>query len=155
MLTQKGLYAGILVALIVVLLGAMGNGLWNLPLDYTSWNYQMFRGICHQLPERSMSINGVTMAVNARCFGVFSGLTLAWALLPLVIPLLVRFRQEKKLLLFAALLQIIDNTAGRFNIWQSSNTGRFLMGLILGITVVTAIGSLFKNKEKKPGNNGN
>ena len=35
-----------------------------------------FAGLCHQLPERSFSIGGHTLAVCHRCTGIYSGLAI-------------------------------------------------------------------------------
>jgi uncharacterized membrane protein len=36
-----------------------------------------FASVCHQLPERSPSISGVTLAVCHRCYGIYWGLPIA------------------------------------------------------------------------------
>jgi uncharacterized membrane protein len=45
--------------------------------------YQLGALVCHQRPERSFHLDGVTMPVCARCFGLYAagaaGLLLAWA----------------------------------------------------------------------------
>lgn len=150
-MTNKALYVGVLIALIFLLAASLGSGLWNQPADYTSWPYRMFRGLCHQLPDRSLSINSIPMAVNARCFGLFSGLATGWLLLPLFLPLLKSLnRITIVIILFATGLQIIDYMAGRTGIWSSGNLARMAMGAILGFAVVTTIGGLFLKNINRP-----
>ncbi|MEX0771016.1 MAG: DUF2085 domain-containing protein [Balneolaceae bacterium] len=141
----KALYLGVLVGLMVLYVASLGSGVWNRPADYTGWPYRMFYGVCHQIPERSFAINGIPMAVNSRCFGIFSGLFLAWLALPLLIRTLQGRIWPVKILGVAVILQIIDFTGSQFAIWSSSNILRFAFGAVLGIAVVMVLTDSFKS----------
>src|ERR1041385_8256533 len=45
--------------------------------------YHFFSFICHQIPERSLHIEGEQLAVCSRCFGVYFGLVLGFAVYPI------------------------------------------------------------------------
>ncbi len=145
----KLLYILILTGLTYIFIASLGNGIWNRPTDYSDWQYKAFRGVCHQLQDRSFHINEVPMAVNSRCFGIFSGLLGAWVLLPalLVIPNLKRW--PGILLAIAVVIQIIDFTAGQFSVWNSSNFYRFFLGIFLGVALVSMLADQFKKPIKK------
>lgn len=145
----KLLYILILTGLTYIFIASLGNGIWNRPTDYSDWQYKAFRGVCHQLQDRSFQINETPMAVNSRCFGIFSGLLGAWVLLPalLVIPSLKRW--PGILLAIAVVIQIIDFTAGQFSVWNSSNFYRFFLGIFLGVALVSMLADQFKKPMKK------
>jgi uncharacterized membrane protein len=135
-----------LVGLVALFVISLGTGIWNQPVDYSNWNYRIFYGICHQIQDRSFHINGVPMAVNTRCFGIFSGLLAAW----LMVPYLAKITRKKKwpgiLLSVSVIIQVIDYTAGQLSIWNSSNFSRFFLGIILGIALVCMIADQFNQK---------
>lgn len=141
----KTLYFFIFAGLIFIFVASIGNGLWNRPLDYADWQYKVFRGVCHQMQDRSFFVNDVPMAVNTRCFGIFTGLLAAW----LWVPYLAGFTNGKKwpgyLLSIAVIVQIIDYTAGQLSVWNSSNYSRFFLGIFLGIAFVCMIADQFYN----------
>ncbi len=140
------LYIGILIGLTGLFLLSLGNGVWDRPAAYDSWNYQMFVGVCHQLPERSFTINGVPMAVNARCFGIFTALLAGWILMPAILRSGCNFRAAGTVLTLAVLIQIGDYMAGQFTVWNSSNFSRFLMGAILGAGFVYMVADQFRGQ---------
>ncbi len=85
-----------------------------------------FTILCHQLPERCLSIHGHDMLVCSRCAGIFAGLSLG-ALLPLAPRLLPHGRA---LVLGAIALNLVQ--------WASQlglpfwHTPRLLTGLAFG-----------------------
>ncbi|MEX0995099.1 MAG: DUF2085 domain-containing protein [Balneolaceae bacterium] len=143
----KNLYLGVLLGLVVLFVSSLGSGIWYEPADYTSWPYRMFYGVCHQIPERSFLINDVPMAVNSRCFGIFTGLLIAWLALPLLVRSLYGRNWPVKILGVAVILQIIDFTGSQLSIWNSSNPLRFVLGVTLGTAVVLVLTEAFKSKK--------
>lgn len=101
--------------------------------------YTFFSYICHQMPERSMHLVGHQLGVCSRCFGVYFGLFLGFAVYPLWrrvddIEPLPRFW------LFLSMVPIgIDWTLGMFEIWENNHLSRFVTGLILGFACATYI----------------
>lgn len=101
--------------------------------------YTFFSYICHQMPERSLHLAGHQMGVCSRCFGVYFGLFLGFAIYPLWrkvddIEPLPRFW------LFVSLIPIgIDWTLGMFGIWENTHLSRFITGAILGVACATYI----------------
>ena len=101
--------------------------------------YSFFGYICHQLPERSLHLDGGTLAVCSRCFGVYFGLLAGLAVYPLwrriddVEPL-------PRIWLFLSLVPItVDWSLTIFGIWDNTHLSRFLTGLILGVSCATYI----------------
>lgn len=143
------LYLFILVALGLLVAASLGGGPWGAGSTLQHWTGELFRGICHQNPLRSYSVNGVQMAVNTRCFGVFSGLLAGW----LMIPVMIRIKPGKSvivgILLFAVLLQIIDFSGNLFELWSNTNHSRFLAGTLPGIAAVLFISELFIQPDPK------
>lgn len=101
--------------------------------------YTFFSYICHQIPERSLHLAGHQMGVCSRCFGVYAGLFLGFAIYPLWrkvddIDPLPRFW------LFLSMVPIgIDWTLGMFGIWENTHLSRFITGAILGFACATYI----------------
>jgi uncharacterized membrane protein len=99
--------------------------------------YTFFGYICHQQPDRSFYILGEQFAVCSRCFGVYFGLLLGFAVYPLWrniddIEPLPRFW------LFLSLIPITIDWALTFlGIWQNTYLSRFITGLILGFACAT------------------
>jgi uncharacterized membrane protein len=101
--------------------------------------YTFFSYICHQMPERSMHLAGHQLGVCSRCFGVYFGLFLGFAVYPLWrriddIEPLPRFW------LFLSMIPIgIDWSLGMFGIWENNHLSRFITGAVLGFACATYI----------------
>jgi len=123
------------VALILTPAVAKANGLTAI----ASPLYHFFGYICHQIPSRSFHIAGEQFGVCSRCFGVYFGLLVGFAIYPLwrnitEIDPLPRFW------LFLSLIPIsIDWSLTIFGIWENTYASRFITGLILGIACATYI----------------
>lgn len=143
------LYCGILIALIFLFIISLGGGVWGAEHSIGHWTGKLLQGICHQNPDRSFLHNGIPMAVNTRCFGIFAGLLAGWA----AIPVMYRLRSKKDwtlwLLLFAVMLQIIDYSGNLAGLWVNTNHSRFIFGLLLGLSVPVFLSELFQPKTKK------
>ncbi|MEX2573765.1 MAG: DUF2085 domain-containing protein [Balneolaceae bacterium] len=139
----RALYFTVLGGLIFLVAASLGNGIADRPLDYSDWTYRAFRGVCHQLPERSFHIDGVPMAVNARCFGIFSGLLAGWLLIPAASARLFRQGWPGILLGCAVAVNVMDFSAGNLWVWNSSNFSRFFFGAFLGVGVVCMLADRF------------
>ncbi len=108
--------------------GSLGNSL-----------HSFFHYICHQIPERSFFIAGEQFGVCSRCFGVYFGLFLGFAIYPLwrrveEVEPLARFW------LFLSMIPIgIDWSLTVFGIWENTQLSRVTTGLILGVACATYI----------------
>lgn len=144
-MSNKGLYSGLWVALLLILLFSMGGGVWGANSTIGHWTGDMFRNLCHQDPDRSFFINHLQMAVNSRCFGVFAGLLFGWTLIPVFV--LSKFKKNPFLwLLFLALIiQIIDYMGNYYGLWVNNNESRLLLGCFLGFTASLSVYDLFKS----------
>lgn len=109
------------------------------PLTY------LFSFICHQLADRSLTINNSVMPLCARCTGIYSGFFISTLFqyarnrkvsqLP---PLFITFSS-----IIAILLMILESIGERLYWWESTNDARFLMGLILGSAISVLLLPLF------------
>lgn len=133
----------------MLVIASLGAGPWGAGSTLQHWTGELFRGICHQNPLRSYHINGMQMAVNTRCFGIFAGLLLTWVAIPAIIRLEMKKTIPLWLLLFAVMLQIIDFGGNYFGLWMNTNNSRFFAGLLLGTSVVLFISTLFKQQNNK------
>ena len=101
--------------------------------------YKFYSFICHQISQRSFHVAGEPFGVCSRCFGVYFGLFVGFAIYPLwrkidEIEPLPRFW------LFASMIPIgIDWSLTIFGFWENTHLSRLVTGLILGIACATYI----------------
>lgn len=142
-MTNRTLYTLILFALLMLVIASLGAGPWGAGSTLQHWTGELFRGICHQNPLRSYHINGVQMAVNTRCFGIFSGLLLGWVMIPVMVNMKLKKNIPLWILLFAVILQIIDFSGNILQLWINTNHSRFFTGSLLGVATALYISDLF------------
>lgn len=141
-------YGLILAGLSIMLILSLGGGVWGAEQSIGHWTGKLFEKICHQNPIRSFAFNGTPMAVNSRCFGIFSGLWIGWLMIPFFV-----YSTNKKVwtnwfLLLAVMLQIFDYM-GNHILWENNSFSRAVLGLLLGIAVSIFLSDLFQSKIKK------
>lgn len=99
--------------------------------------YGFYNYICHRIPDRSFFIAGEQFGVCSRCFGVYFGLFVGFA----IYPLWRRIEETEPLArfwLFLSLVPIgIDWSLTVFGVWENTQASRFITGLILGIACAT------------------
>jgi uncharacterized membrane protein len=140
------LYGVILVLAIIVVVIAMGGGMFNQSGPWPiQWQHQSFNSLCHQMADRSFWINGQPMAVCSRCIGIYGGFALGWMLLPLAPFLNVKeIASIKKIVVVMLLLNIIDATGDFLAFWQNTLTSRSVLGALLGsTTALIFVGDFF------------
>ena len=109
------------------------------PLLGLSSVYSFFSYVCHQMPDRSLHIDGHSMAVCTRCFGVYFGLAAGVLFYPLWRPI-EEIEPIRRFWLFLSLVPVtIDWSLTMFGIWENTHVSRFLTGLILGVACATFI----------------
>ncbi len=140
-------YLGILAVTTGIFITALGPGLFGSDpaFWYTSWQRVAFSSFCHQIPERSFSINGVQMAVCSRCIGIYGSLWFG----TLVLPLIGRFflpplSFRKHILVGSMVIIIIDVLGCLAGLWTDTNVSRLITGLFLGFSTAWVLtGNLF------------
>lgn len=101
--------------------------------------YSFFSYICHQLPDRSFHILGHQFGVCSRCFGVYFGVVLGFAIYPLWRPI-DEIEPLPRIWLFLSLIPIaVDWSLTIFGIWENTHLSRFITGMILGVSCATYI----------------
>lgn len=145
---NKKSYWLLLLAITIMVILSLGGGLWGAEQSIGHWTGKLFERICHQDPMRSFSVNGVPMAVNSRCFGIFLGLWAGWLSIPLFIQIHLQKYWKNWFLFLAVMLQIIDYT-GNHILWENTNATRAILGLLLGVAVTFFISDLFQTNNKQ------
>lgn len=94
--------------------------------------YEFCGYICHQIPARSFFIENHPLAVCARCFGIYLGLSGGAVLYP-ILRSVEKTEPFPWFWLFLAMIPMsVDWSLGYFEIWKNTHFSRFLTGLILG-----------------------
>lgn len=85
--------------------------------------------VCHQIPEKTISIMGRPLLVCSRCFGIYTGV-LAASFISLFISL--KKRLPVKYLIFSGIPMLLDVILYSVNVYYYSKMVAFLTGLLLG-----------------------
>jgi uncharacterized membrane protein len=94
--------------------------------------YEVFGKLCHQIPERSLHLEGHKFAVCSRCTGIYAGFALSVLCYPLARSL-KRVDTPRLLWLLLAVVPItVDWSLGFFDVWANTHLSRFLTGALLG-----------------------
>ncbi|MBO6795049.1 MAG: DUF2085 domain-containing protein [Balneolaceae bacterium] len=138
--SNQQLYYFLLVATGLLFVFSMGPGLFGDSKTMISWQHKIFHLVCHQDAFRSYSINGATMAVCARCFGIYSALFCGLVLAPIVAH--IRFVKRKRmvqLLVATIALNVVDVIANAAEIYTNTLHSRFILGVLFGLSVTALI----------------
>lgn len=142
--THLILYASLAVALFFLVLFSLGQVIWpEAAHGGKHWTESLFYGVCHQIPSRTFQVDGRLMAVNTRCFGIFSALFLSWLMMPFVRRFFGGGAWPGALLLVAIMVQIIDYSGNLMQLWINTNLSRFWTGALLGGAVPLYLADLF------------
>ena len=126
------------IVTIVVVLVWVGS-IVAAPLLGLSSVYSFFSYVCHQIPDRSLHLDGHSLAVCTRCFGVYFGLLAGVLIYPLWRPI-EEVEPIRRFWLFLSLIPVtIDWSLTMFGIWENTHISRFLTGMILGAACATFI----------------
>ncbi len=145
---HKLLYFVMLLALFGLVLVSLGGGLWGAEKSIGHWTGNLFRGVCHQMPDRSFMFNDVQMAVNSRCFGVFLGLLSGWILIPAAIYLIKQKTWVLWFLFLAVIVQIIDYSGNLLQLWENTNSSRAVLGWLFGLAAALTLFDQFQTNNK-------
>ncbi len=90
--------------------------------------------VCHQLPERSLWVDGYYLSVCARCTGIYLGFYIGYSVL--------HFRNTKSkgppnllVTLSMVLPIVVDGTGQWLGFWTSTNSVRLFTGLLFGTSI--------------------
>jgi uncharacterized membrane protein len=94
-----------------------------------------FRVVCHQLPERSLSIAGASMPVCARCAGIYCGAFVA---------LLMRVPDRQRFVLAAIGIAILDWSSEAIGLRPAWTALRLCTGLLLGLAAAPVMATALR-----------
>lgn len=141
---NKQLYAGILVSALFLVVAGLGPGFFSAEFaNPSSWQYQFFSALCHQIPDRSFSYSGIQMAVCARCIGIYGSFLAGIILMPAFSVFNFSKKTEKYWLIGAILLNLIDIIGNYFSIWTNSDISRILLGSLFGLSLAVILSREF------------
>ncbi len=104
------------------------------------WNgiYSIGDRLCHQIPERSLFINGNEMPFCARCVAIWLGLALG---LGFMVFFAIELDERFFYAIVVSLIPLgIDGVGQLFGFWESTNIIRILTGVPAGIICGVALG---------------
>jgi len=132
---------------------ALGGGLFHQQgfwMDH--WQHKLFKGLCHQNPDRSFVISGTPMAVCSRCLGIYSAFTMAWLMVPVVPEMIKKIKGSIKPALIAVIIINLTDVFGNIlGLWENTLLSRYLMGSLLGVGTVFLLGFQFVKNLQQTG----
>ncbi len=101
--------------------------------------YLVFSPVCHQMPQRSFALQGLSWAVCQRCAGIYFGL-FAGSLLPLRWwPSALSVAHRRFGVFLAAAPLLLDVALPGAGIWTNTPASRFLTGLLFGAMLMSLV----------------
>jgi uncharacterized membrane protein len=99
--------------------------------------YFFFSPVCHQMPERSFALLGVSLAVCHRCFGIYLGLLLGSLVNN---PWMHRSPATRRRWILAATIPLVLDTLLPYcALWTNTGVSRFATGFCFGIPVASLL----------------
>ena len=110
-----------------------------------------FATLCHQLADRSFTIDEHLFAVCHRCTGIYAGIVIGLAFIPFrSVTRLIR-RHGLPILAIAAALVFVDAGLDVVGLWSNTAATRVLTGLLLGAAGGAFLGSaIFSRSHSAP-----
>jgi|GEM_PF-260994 len=115
------------------LLLASGHTALALPI------YEIFSYLCHQLPERSLHLEGQKLAVCSRCTGLYFGFALGVLLYPLARSLKRVDTPRLQWLLLATVPIIFDWSLTVLGLWENTHLSRFFTGALFSVVAAVYV----------------
>jgi uncharacterized membrane protein len=109
-----------------------GHGAWLLVIVMRGF----YHAVCHQIPERSIWIGNYTMAVCARCFGIYLGYLTGLVVYPFSGRFTRTDNPPRIWLIAAALPTAVDFLGGYLGVFQNTILSRSITGAIAGFACV-------------------
>jgi uncharacterized membrane protein len=131
------------MVLMIWLLAFLGGLMWNAALFVapllrhetpvvSALIYAAFSPVCHQLPERSLSILGSPLAVCGRCLGIYLGFSAGTILYPFLRRFSRPFLPATPIFVLVSLPIGLDTAGSFLGLWTSPIGLRLAAGLIWG-----------------------
>jgi len=135
----NGLWAGISIVMAVSLSPPI---LSQFSSGWVSFSYLPFHQLCHQIAERSFVVNGISLAVCARCLGIFTGLWASLAVLSIGLSY-KRFMLSTRVSIYLLLVTLSLNFIQFFTEISTGALGgnmlRYVLGLGVGVHLILVI----------------
>jgi uncharacterized membrane protein len=148
---QRRLYLLVLGSISVVVIAALGGGLFNQQSPWQlQWQHQVFSDFCHQTADRSFWLNGQPMAVCSRCIGIYAGFAFGWFLLPVwSIGDKAGAWPIKKLAVSIILINLFDIIGNTLGFWENTLISRLILGYMIGNSAALLFAGEFFNRTMK------
>jgi uncharacterized membrane protein len=91
--------------------------------------------VCHQIPERSVWVQGHPIAVCARCFGIYLGYFAGLLIYPVARERLNAGLPPRRWLILALSPVAVDFAGGYLGLFENTLASRTATGLIAGVAV--------------------
>lgn len=133
------------IAVSLVIIG-LGPGLFGDHHNPSSWQYIFFEKLCHQDPNRSYSIAGLSMAVCSRCLGIYAAFLVGMIALPVIARFLsIRRKVSISFVALAIGINAIDIAGNFADLWINTLESRLILGSVFGLSVAILLtGEFFK-----------
>ena len=113
---------------------------------FERWIYHAGDEQCHQLPQRSLSLNGNQMPFCSRCVSIY--LLMAIGLAITVLPHLPRYDDITALRWWVVVIALVpigvDGLGQLYGLWESTNLVRFVTGGLIGAVTGLALGFMLR-----------
>ena len=150
MMKNSRLYFGLLIISIILVVIALGPGLFGYHIHESRWQHIFFEFLCHQDPERSYRIAGISMAVCARCLGIYIAFAVGLLGSPILEPLISITRKTRiKIIIGAIAINAIDIIGNAMGIWVNTLESRLILGFFFGISIALLITDEFFKRNTK------
>ena len=128
--------------LLLVLIFMPVIALWLNEPALAAISYLAFHPFCHQLAERSFHVNGIQLAVCARCAGIYAGIFLGYVFF------IARSKPVSKLIFVSIFLVACDGVLNALGLADTPAILRFALGLAFGFFSGWLLGHGISDMEK-------
>ncbi len=99
---------------------------------WTGLAYFVYKSVCHQIRDRSLSCFGQPLAVCARCTGIYLGFLVGLGIYPLVRGWRRPNLPSGRVFFLISSPIVLDTAASFLGLWDTSNAIRLATGIIWG-----------------------
>ena len=147
---NKYLFFGLITASVFLVLVGLGPGLFGMDTHESRWQHMFFEKLCHQNPNRSYSIAGVSMAVCSRCLGIYTSFAFGLVIAPCISSALSLSNTIRiRLVIGAILINAIDIFGNAVGYWHNTLESRLTLGFLFGFSLTILISNEFFNNKLK------